>query len=278
MLPLFDTDFCRIFAEKGLRGREKRDMMNKTEDGLEPVFRAAFAGLPEPILLDQTESTNSVAKRLARQDAPAGTAVLARRQSAGRGRLGKSFFSPEGGLYLSVIVRPELPPEELPMLTMLAAVTVCEVLETRCGVFPEIKWVNDLLLHGKKLCGILCEGAGRGIVIGIGLNYRLPKGGFPGALSETACALEAQRQPPLPDLAADITRRLWQQSRSFSKASVLRRYRERCRLPGREITVIPVSEEPYRARALEITEDGALAVETSCGRKLLLQSGEISVR
>ena len=119
-----------------------------------------MSGPTEWVFLEETDSTNRVAKELARQGAKHGTAVLARRQSAGRGRMERRFFSPEGGLYLSVILRPDIPPEDLPLMTPMAATAVWRAVEKLTGICLGIKWVNDLYLGDKKVCGILCEGAG----------------------------------------------------------------------------------------------------------------------
>lgn len=217
--------------------------------------------------MEETDSTNRVAKELARQGAPHGTAVLAGRQSAGRGRLGRTFFSPEGGLYLSVILRPQCPTEDLPLMTPMAAVAVCRALEETLCVSPGIKWVNDLYLGGKKLCGILCEMAGGAVIVGIGLNLRTPEGGFPEDIPATALDMPVDRQV----LAEAIGKHLLQ------PGDFLTEYRQRCLLLGRNVTVHPVTGASYEALALEIDGRGRLVVESARGREAL-DSGEVSVR
>ena len=106
---------------------------------------------------DRLDSTNTRLKALAREGAAPGTVLLAREQSGGRGRLGRSFASPPGGLYLSMLLRPACPPERCLSLTPLAAVAARRAVLDCTGLSPEIKWPNDLLLGGKKLCGILTE-------------------------------------------------------------------------------------------------------------------------
>lgn len=130
------------------------------------------------IHLQETDSTNNYAKQLAADGAPAGTIVLADRQTAGKGRLGKSFHSPSGGLYMSVILRPELPLTDMMAVTACTASAVHEALR-KSGFQTQIKWVNDLFLNGKKICGILTEGSFNAellsmdyLVIGIGINLR----------------------------------------------------------------------------------------------------------
>ena len=224
----------------------------------------------EWVVLEETDSTNRVAKELARQGAPHGTAVLAKRQTAGRGRLGRSFFSPEGGLYLSVILRPQCKPEERVLMTPMAAVAVCRALEERLGISPRIKWVNDLYLQGKKLCGILCEGCGDAVIVGIGLNLHTPEGGFP----QDIPAVAPEPAPGLADvqeLAAVIRNHL------LEPGTFLQEYRSRCMTVGRTVTVHPVVGESYEAKALEVDDRCRLVVESCRGRETL-DSGEVSVR
>ena len=109
------------------------------------------------IYLDTAASTNDYAKVLAQQGAPHGTAVLAKSQTAGRGRMGRSFLSPEGGLYLSLILRPKEKAEALMSLTAVLALAACDAVEEVCGLRPGVKWINDLVVNGKKLAGILTE-------------------------------------------------------------------------------------------------------------------------
>jgi len=221
----------------------------------------------EWVFLEETDSTNRAAKELARQGAPHGTAVLAKRQTAGRGRLGRAFFSPEGGLYLSVILYPQCPPEDRALMTPMAAVAVCRALEQVCGISPGIKWVNDLYLGGKKLCGILCEGCGDAVIVGIGLNLYTPEGGFPAEIPATALDVPVGRRV----LAEAIGQQLLQ------PGEFLAEYRERCLLLGKTVTVHPVMGEAYAARAVEIDDRCCLVVESCRGREAL-DSGEVSVR
>ncbi len=221
----------------------------------------------EWVFLEETDSTNRVAKDLARQGAPHGTAVLAGRQTSGRGRLGRAFFSPEGGLYLSVILYPQCPPEDRALMTPMAAVAVCRALEQVCGVSPGIKWVNDLYLGGKKLCGILCEGCGDAVIVGIGLNLRTPERGFPADIPAAALDTPVDRQA----LAEAIRQQLLQ------PGDFLTEYREKCLLLEKTVTVHPVSGTPYEACARDIDSRGRLVVESCRGREAL-DSGEVSVR
>lgn len=225
------------------------------------------------ITLPETDSTNRVAKELARQGAAHGTAVLAARQTAGRGRLGRQFFSPEGGLYLSVILRPQLEPRDLPLMTPMAAVAVCTALEQTVRVRPDIKWVNDLYLGGKKLCGILCESTGEAVIVGIGINLRTPPEGFPPELN--AVSLEGRVSAEV--LAQAIRRELCSLCDALPETNFVTEYRAHSLVLGREITVHPAAGQPYPAKAVDMDSRCRLVVETAAGRTLL-DSGELSIR
>lgn len=136
--------------------------------------------------LKETESTNKLAKQAALGGAKEGYTVIAERQTGGRGRLGRSFYSPDGGVYFSVVLRPDISPQETTFITVAAAVAVARAIEEVSGKQCLIKWVNDIYIDGKKVCGILTEGAlsksGEKLqyaVLGVGINLFEPKKGFP---------------------------------------------------------------------------------------------------
>ena len=163
-------------------------------------------------------STNTVLKTLAAEGAPSGLALIAGEQTAGRGRMGRSFYSPAGtGLYLSLMLRPAMRAEEAVRLTACAAVAAAETIEELSGRETRIKWVNDILVDGRKVCGILTEasvdcenGMMNYVIIGLGVNLRDPEGGFPEELQSIAgAAFEAEQIPELRcRLAAGILDRL----------------------------------------------------------------------
>ena len=155
---------------------------------------------------DEVDSTNNVCKTLAAQGAD-NTVVIARRQTAGKGRLGRAFRSPEGGLYLSVLWRG-CPAGQLLTVTPLAAVAVCRAIEQTCGAVCGIKWCNDVVLNGKKLCGILTEsslrpdGGAEWLVVGIGVN--VAQTDFPLDIADMAASLAMQGYSVSPDTLAEV--------------------------------------------------------------------------
>ena len=147
-----------------------------------------------PVLfVEETASTNTLLKELALKGQAPGTVLIARRQSGGRGRLERRFSSPEGGLYLSMLLAPECSAEQSLSITPCTAVAVHRAVSALCGISADIKWPNDLLYNGRKICGILCESVflnGRQLVIlGVGLNVTTPQEAFPQELQDTAGSL-----------------------------------------------------------------------------------------
>ena len=211
---------------------------------------------------DTVDSTNNVCKALAAQglDSPA---VIARAQTAGKGRLGRSFQSPEGGLYLSVLWR-NCPAGQLLTVTPLAAVAVCRAVESLCDTDCGIKWCNDVVLHGKKLCGILTEssllpdGSATWLVVGIGVN--VGQATFPPDIADMATSIALQELDVSPDPVE------W-----------LAEYRRRCVNLGRPVRVLR-GNTVRQATALAIDEQFGLTVQYENGETETVRSGEVSVR
>lgn len=238
-----------------------------------------------PVYWEQAvESTNTKLLELANNGAASGTVLYADSQSGGRGRQGRSFLSPEGGLYMSMLLRPDCGVEKCSQLTPLAAVAVHRALKACTGLHADIKWPNDLLLGGKKLCGILTElsfdqkGKPQ-IIIGIGINLNTPS--FPEELRDIACSVyshsgksikkEALLELLIKELDDCIER--WQREGCF----FLEEYRQLCICTDREVMVISGSES-RKARALNINDDLSLLVQYEDGSQESLYSGEVSLR
>ena len=233
-------------------------------------------------------STNTVLKQMAAEDAPEGQVLIAGEQTAGRGRLGRSFYSPAGtGQYMSLLLRPSLAPADATRLTACAAVAVCEALESLGEVRLGIKWVNDICLKGRKICGILTEagldfesGKMSYVIIGIGVNTRLPKGDFPEEIRQVAGS--AFGDAPVPDLrnrlAAGVLDRLAAYAADPFDPAVFRAYKARSLALGQPILILSPGQDPIEAEALDLAEDFSLRVRLGSGEERQLRSGEISIR
>ncbi len=255
--------------------------------GMRPAYLLrAVPCLTQVEVHDTLPSTNSYAKMLAEEGAPSGTVVIARTQTAGRGRFDRRFASPvDSGIYLSYIVRPTCYAEEAPLFTTCTAVAVSEAVENITGGEVKIKWVNDLWMSDKKICGILTEGALdvesgslRYAVIGIGLNVK--GGALPPELNEIATSVEeaSGRTTDLAEMAAAVLNSLTTHLSHFSDRAFLASYRARSALDGREVR-IERGKEAFEATVRGVGEAGELLVTLTDGREMSLFSGEVvSVR
>lgn len=240
------------------------------------------------VCLDVTDSTNNECKRLASQGAESGLVVIAGEQTGGKGRRGRSFLSlPGKGLYLSVLLRPQVSLQEVSQLTAWVAVAVCRATEGLTGLPCQVKWVNDPLLEGRKLCGILCElgldddGRLDYVVAGIGINVSQTAEDFGPELSRTATSLgQHMDTPPLrSEVAAALIGELNTLWDGFParREFYLEEYRRRCVTTGQEVTLIRGGEE-REAYAERVNEDFTLHVRLPDGSGEDVFSGEVSVR
>lgn len=257
----------------------------------EREIRNAFPpGLDCPDLrcLEEVDSTNSYLKREALAGAPHGTVAVANCQTAGRGRMTRSFQSPPGkGVYLSILLRPQLPPEELLGVTGMTAVAVCAAVEKTAGVRPQIKWTNDLVLNGRKICGILTEmalegesGLTQSLVIGAGVN-----------VGHT----DADFGPEVAKMATSLAQEGYAVSRSALAAAMIEEfnrlgetlggdirpwvdaYRRDCVTLGKPVRLLWTGGQT-QADALDIDSQFGLIVRLPDGGEQIVRTGEVSVR
>lgn len=244
----------------------------------------AFAGSGRRVIFSrETGSTNADLYALAGEGAEAGTLVVAETQTGGRGRRGRSFSSPAGGAYFSLLLRPDLPLSEAAGLTGAVAVAVARVLESETGLSVGIKWVNDLYLNGRKAVGILSEAAAdletglpRFVVVGVGINLR---GTLPHELDAIATTVEAEggRVPDRARLIEKAVAEIERVAASPYAPEILSESRRRSILLGRAVTVHR-GESVCRALAEGVNDRGELIVRYADGTTEALCSGEVSVR
>ena len=237
---------------------------------------------------ESLDSTNNYLKKLASEGAAEGTVVIADAQTAGRGRMGRSFASAPGcGIYMSLLLRPnDCGVDCASSLTAVAAVAVCRAIEKVCGRAPGIKWINDLYLRGKKICGILCESSVKDgkvdyAVLGIGLNVTTKTEDFPEELRETVGSLYTQtgfvfeRGKLIAAIIAELGSlySVWLEGPSVCHAE----YKRRCIVLDRQITVAAADGE-FEAVAENISSDYGLVLRMPDGERRTVHSGEVKIR
>lgn len=246
-------------------------------------------------------STNTSLRQYAEQGEKRDMLLLAEHQSGGKGRKGRSFYSPEGsGLYMSLLLHPEMPAHEGTLITTMTAAAVALALEHVSGQQVQIKWVNDVLVRGKKVVGILTEGSssmeeGRFeyVIVGIGINVYEPSGGFPPEVSQVAGAVfsgDVCRENLRNRIAVEVVNEFMKYYRSFQEKAFLEDYRSRSYLIGQRVRIIPTEritaegaslqedESFSTATVLGIDDECHLVVQYEDGRQETLSNGEVSVR
>lgn len=231
-------------------------------------------------LLDEVDSTNNEAKRMLSSGYEGRGLVAARRQTAGRGRLGRSFYSPaDTGIYMTLIVRPRESMRQVTKVTAAAALAVCKAIENLTDLRPGIKWVNDVYLSDKKICGILCEaitdvenGAVQSVIVGIGVN--ITTADFPEEIAARVTSLGVELSPGV--LIAAICDNLLDLWEDLADPALMEEYRARSIVIGREIDFW-AGDLKRSGIAAGIDENGGLIVDCG-GERVVLQTGEITVR
>ena len=236
-------------------------------------------------VVDEINSTNSYLKNNA-ENLKDGAVIIAKKQTAGRGRLGRSFISEKGGLYISLLIKPSLCAEKSLFITTTTAVAVARAIETVSDKKTGIKWVNDLFIDGKKVCGILVEGAANqktGLldyaVIGIGVNVYEPESGFDAEIKDIAGAVFGKNNDNgnITRLAAEILNQLSDLLAEPHSKEVLNEYRNRSVVIGKKVDIIK-DGNTASATVIDIDNDAAIILELSNGEVIKKISGEISIR
>jgi len=246
--------------------------MNHSEEIIHQGIGSRWADVPAQAL-SETDSTNTRLKEWAREGRIAAPYVLtADSQTAGRGRLGRRFVSPAGtGLYMSILIAPPAN-TDAGKITVLAAVAVCRAIHELTGLQPKIKWVNDLFLRGKKVCGILAERIDKGVIVGIGVNLKTPPGGFPPEAG-VAGALDVDIDRFA--LAGTIARYFLDGMETLDTNDAIAYYRAHMPLTGQEICYQQNGQEKS-ARVTGVSDDGGLMIQDDTGDHIL-RTGEVSL-
>ena len=259
-----------------------------TSSELEPFLRTEFVGR-NIIYLDSIDSTNTYAKKKAEVFFREGTVVIADEQTGGRGRLGRHWVSTKGkGIWMTIMLRPDILPSDGPKLAIAAALAVANAIRNCCQLNAEIKWPNDIVAGGKKLCGILTEMSAEAdeikyIVIGIGINANMDNDDFGEEISSIATSVSIERGMPVSRkaLAASVMFEFEQLYRVFIRSGsindFLKDYKSKSAVLGKEIRLINKKEE-ITGIAVDISEEGHLVVRLADGSLREIMSGEVSVR
>ncbi len=271
-------------TNRGYRLTNPETMYNKRE--LEQGLKTKTMG-QSIYFYEETDTTNNRARELALEGAPEGTLVVAEKQTAGRGRRGKVWESPLGtGIWMSLVLRPQIMPAEASVLTLLCGLATAEAIEAETGLSAGIKWPNDILINGKKAVGILtemdCEMSQVHFVIpGIGINVNTAS--FPPEIADIATSLylECGKTVSRRRLVHKVLERLEEHYETFlrtgSFTAMLEDYRKHCITLGKEVHVL--GREPFFAEALDITPEGELLVRRADnGKEEVVFSGEVSIR
>ena len=232
-------------------------------------------------------SSNTIAKALCQKGEGEGSVVVVESQSAGRGRLGRSFLSSsENGLYMTIILRPKIPAQYCVNITVAGAVAVSKAIEETSGVMTGIKWVNDIYINDKKCAGILTEASidfeGNGLqyaVIGIGVNLCPPVGGFDPEIKEIACGVYEKEYPKgyKSILCAEIVNKFFDIYEHLDDKSYLDEYRSKSIIIGKDVDVY-VGDEILSGIAVDIDANANLVVKDENGNLYTFGSGDARVR
>lgn len=274
----------RAFTKRGYSLSPETDVLSVM--GIRKLLVPELAAI-RMTLFDSVGSTNALLRQHVQPDTSSWTVFLAHEQTAGRAKLGNSFFSPRGtGLYLSLFIRPEhCPLSQVIYLSAGAALAVCRAIESVSGEEAEIKWVNDIYVRGKKVCGILTEGDVRieegGLdyaIIGVGINVYKPVEGFPSSLKSDVSFLFDQTRPGGKNrLAAAFLNSFFHYESIQERNKIVREYRHRNFLIGRKVTLMD-GNSPQRVQILDVDDDCALRIKASNGSECRLQSESFRIR
>lgn len=231
--------------------------------------------------LPSTRSTQDVARNLAEEGVPEGVVILAERQTAGRGRLGRTWYSEPGGLWMTLVLRPKISPMQVQLLSLLAGVAIARAIKNLYDLSPGLKWPNDVLVEARKVCGILVEVSAETDVInysllGIGINVNNK---LPSELRESATSIHeilGKRVPRIPLLRAVLIEidRMYEHLKRGRKEALIKEWKKYSTTLGRRVRVI-YSDREFEGEAIDIGGDGSLILRLNDGSKIRVTVGDI---
>lgn len=229
-------------------------------------------------------STNDYLIEKARSGVAEGAIIISNSQTSGRGRTGKRFHSPEGGIYFSVLLRPDADNILMPYLTAVTALCLKQSIEEVFGVKTGVKWVNDVYIGNRKCAGILTEsavdlerGGYRYVIVGVGVNLMEPKGGYPDDVKDIATAINVEVEKGAERLVATTVNKLFSHYRAFDKGGFIREYRSALMLIGKKVKVLQGGENLGVATVMDIDDECRLKVQYDDGKIETLFYGEVSL-
>ena len=258
-----------------------------TADEIRHGLSTKVFGKKNIIYLNETDSTNKRAKELAAQGAPEGVLVIAEKQTSGRGRRGRSWFSPPGdGIYFSLILRPVISPSETPKITLMTAVVLAETLISLMKLKLRIKWPNDILVNGKKLAGILTEistemDAVNYIIVGLGLNVNTLFEKIPQDIKENATSILIETGKPFPRIKLiqhylKLYEKYYDMFKNNDFEPIMKRWKELADIIGKQIRV-DVIGKTHIGKVVDVDNDGVLILKDNQGVLQRIFSGDVTL-
>lgn len=280
-------------------GESAKDTISRLDlKRIEPSLTTYIVGRFDSVLLDETDSTSTRVAELAAAGAPEGVLVLARKQLSGRGRQGRTWVSPiDSGIYMSVLLRPQLTRNELPLISLMTGVACAEAVQRVCQIEVGLKWVNDLVVSGRKLGGILVEMSGSAqavatasesmvlppaVVVGIGLNLNFQEANLPDDLKprvewlDRVCGREIDANLLVAEVCNCLESHYFDLRHGLSEV-IVERWKVRSVTLGREVRV-EQGQQLIRGRAVDIGPSGALKILQADGAEVTVYGGEVSLR
>lgn len=271
------------FSQSNDTEKQCADIINKTDILSEEIISKKINKKYNIIIFDKIDSTNNYAKNTNNSDLKIPTIIIANEQTSGRGRVGKTFFSPKDtGLYMSIVFSPQKKINELDLLTITAAVSVCEAIINTTSLPAKIKWVNDIFIENKKICGILTEAVNNyqtgkvdKLIIGIGVNVNNPHNKFPENIADTASAINSPNTDRN-NLCAKIVNLFDKYYSENNREKIIEKYKKYSLVINKRIKYTKNNKE-YYAIVKNINNFGNLEVINDDNTEETLKSGEISI-